>query len=922
MKLNLRLAIGWLLLAGGLGLAAWYLMHRPDHEGGVGGRLAPVDRRPVVLITLDTTRADHLQPYGSTTVETPILQAFAESALLFERAYAVTPITLPSHTSILSGQIPPKTGVRNNGTHYVPEDIETLATVLGGDGYRTAAFVSASVLDSRYGLDRGFDVYDDDLSAGLARFERMVPDRPAEATIAAAMTWLDTLDPGEDFFLWVHLYDPHSAYNPPPPYRDDYRDDLYSGEIAYMDAQIGVLLDHPVLLREDEPIISIIGDHGESLGEHGELTHGGLVYDSTMHVPWLLRIPDGPAGVRMSLPVSQVDLVPTILGSVGVASPSGIDGLDLMAVFAGDDMGGEVLRNRAIYGECYLPFYTYGWSKLQCVRVNHDKYIAAPEPEFYDTRRDPREMTDQIDTRQNTAHDLNRELEVFLEGEGAAEEAATLEIDSTTQEQLRALGYLAVGSGPIEVEGERANPMEMIHLHVGLERARQFMAFNMHQEAIDELNGVLASDPRNLAAMVDLAVSLRVQGQISEAKEIILRALEVDPDYSRLHLMLAQVELLTGHRDQARELVQGVLDRNPRDMDAAIMRASMYLGDGERAQARDLVRGAIERDPEHTVLQAFFAKMIEIPDGELASAETRLKNALERDPFMAEAWMVLGVLQKKQGRVAEAEASFERGLLSSSDDEILHRELGLLLAEQGIADRAQVHLEESIRLGSRLNAEAHVALGALLARQGKLVEATKHYDLVLEQEPRNPGARNNRAIAMISVGRIDDAQSDLELLVADHPDFADAHNNLAMVASLLKQWSKAETHARRATELAPNSADAWSNLGYALEELGRLDEAEQAFRMALRANPSHWRARFNLGSLLARMERYEEAAAELTEVAVSHPVTAEVHLELGDIFVGPLGQPAKARAYYQAFLRLAPQHPRADEIRNLLTTLG
>lgn len=922
MNLNLRLAIGWVLLAGGLGLAVWYLMHRPGSESGAGHRLTPVSRRPIVLVTLDTTRADHLQPYGSETVETPILQAFADGALLFERAYAVTPITLPSHTSILSGKFPPKTGVRNNGIHYVPEDIETLATVLGGEGYRTAAFVSASVLDSRYGLDRGFEVYNDDLSTGLTRYERMVPDRPAEATIAAAMAWLDSLEPGEDYFLWVHLYDPHSAYNPPPPYRDRYRDSLYSGEIAYMDAQIGILLDHPALLSANEPIISIIGDHGESLGEHGELTHGSLIYDSTMWVPWILQIPGGPAGVRMSLPVSQVDLVPTILGSVGAEVPSGVDGLDLMEVFGGDDMGGGILKKRAIYGECYLPFYSYGWAKLNSVRVDHNKLIVAPESELYDTRKDPREMTNQIDTRQNTAHDLDRELEVFLEGEGEAEEAATLEIDSTTQEQLRALGYLAVGSGPIEVEGERANPMEMIHLHVGLERARQFMAFDMHQEAIDELKEVLVYDPNNLAAMVDLAASLKVQGAVEEAKEVLIRALEVDPDYSRLHLMLAQVELMTGHRDQAKELVQGVLDRNPRDIDATMMRASMYLGDGERAAARDLMQEAIERDPENSLMQAYFAKMIEIPDGEVASAEARLLTALERDPFMAEAWLVLGVLQKGQGRVEEAEASFERGLGSSSDDANLHRELGLLLAEQGTADRAKVHLEESIRLGSRMNAEAHVALGALLARQGKLTEATKHYDLVLEEEPRNPGARNNRAIAMISVGRIEDAERDLERLVDDHPDFADAHNNLAMVASLHRQWSKAEMHARRATDLAPNSADAWSNLGYALEELGRFDEAEQAFRRALQVNPSHWRARYNLGSLLAGMERYEEAAAELMEVAASQPGTAEVHLMLGDLLVGPLDQPKRARAHYQAFLRFAPQHPRADEIRNLLTTLG
>jgi arylsulfatase A-like enzyme/tetratricopeptide (TPR) repeat protein len=922
MKFSLRLAIGWILLAGGLGLAAWYLFHRPGDGGSEVGRLAPPERRPVVLITLDTTRADHLEPYGSERVSTPVLQEFSERAMLFERAYAVTPITLPSHTTILTGQVPPKTGVRNNGTHYVPENVETLATVLQSEGYRTGAFISASVLDSRYGLDRGFDVYDDDLSAGLTRHERMVPDRPAGATVGAAAAWLDTIEPGEDFFLWVHLYDPHAAYNPPPPFRDQYRDDLYAGEIAYMDAQIGVLLDHPALQRENEPIVTIIGDHGESLGEHGEQTHGILVYDSTMQVPWMLRIPGVPGGLRMAMPVSQVDLVPTVLGSLGIDAPTDVDGLDLTVVLADETMANQMLLERGIYGECYLPFYTYGWSKLHTVRVGADKLIDAPEPELYDTRRDPREMTNRIETGGNIVHDLDLQLEAFLEGESEAEEAATLEIDSSTQEQLRALGYLAVGSGPIEVEGERASPIDMIHLHVGLERARQFMAFSMYDEAIEELYKVLESDANNLAAMVDLAASLRIVGRIDDARAMMLEALEVDPEYSKLHLMLAQLESLSGRRDRGRELAQGVLEREPRNIEATIMRASIHIMDGERDQARVLLTEALEREPENTRLQAFFARSIEIPLGEVESAEARLVAALDRDPFMAEAWLVLGRMQKEQGRVAEAEASFEQGLVRSPDDANLHRELGLLLAEQGASDRARTHLEESIRLANQMNSEAHVALGALLAQQGRVVEATKHYDLVLEREPRNPGARNNRAIVLIRVGQIDEAERDLEQLVKDHPDYADAHNNLAMVASLRQQWPRAERHARRATEIAPNSADAWSNLGYALTELDRLEEAEQALRKALQVSPNHWRARFNLGSVLRRMGRYEEAAAELTELAASQPRVAEVHLELGDLYAGPLDRPQQARTHYQAVLRIAPQHPRAEEIRALLTTLG
>ncbi|MFB3110558.1 MAG: sulfatase, partial [Gemmatimonadales bacterium] len=237
--------MGLVLLLVGLAAAAYFVLLRGPAPVSELGKLLKRKPRSLVLITVDTTRPDHLEPYGAENVETPRLQRLAREGIVMEKAYAVAPLTLPAHTSILTGLYPPQTGVRNNGTHFVPAELTTLTERLSEEGYRTGAFVSAAVLERRYGLDQGFEIYDDDLSKFRVRNPRIVPERPGEFTVEAARGWLDTLEAEERFFLWVHFFDPHYAYNPPPPYHDDYRANLYGGEIAYMDAQIAELLSHP-----------------------------------------------------------------------------------------------------------------------------------------------------------------------------------------------------------------------------------------------------------------------------------------------------------------------------------------------------------------------------------------------------------------------------------------------------------------------------------------------------------------------------------------------------------------------------------------------------------------------------------------------------------------------------------------------------
>ncbi|MBD3857261.1 MAG: sulfatase [Acidobacteria bacterium] len=370
------------------------------------------DRPSFLLITLDTTRADHLEPYGAENVETPALSELAENGIVFEAEW------------------------------------------LSMAGYRTAAYVSAAVLERRYGLDQGFDVYDDRIRSSTTNFERrMTLERRAGATTDRALAWLDTLGGDEPYFLWVHFYDPHVPYSPPSPWAEEYRDQPYDGEIAYMDSQIGRLLQHP-RVGGDDVMVMAVGDHGESLGEHDESTHGLLVYDSTLRVPWILRLPGGPSGVRINAPISQVDLVPTVMDLLALDPKpdcEGLEGRSLVPILRGEDWTPE----RLLFAETEAPFFSYGWSRLRTVRQGAMKFIDAPVVELYDLGRDPDELQNLAADRTTDVRRLALEIEKWAAQ--ADDVDSTVTVDSETAEQLRALGYIAGDPGRPEGQG-RGNP--------------------------------------------------------------------------------------------------------------------------------------------------------------------------------------------------------------------------------------------------------------------------------------------------------------------------------------------------------------------------------------------------------------------------------------------------------------------------------
>jgi choline-sulfatase len=401
--------------------------------------------RGIVLITLDTTRADRLTPYGLMDVAMPALERLAREGVVFDQASSAAPLTFPAHTSILTGLFPPKHHIRDNADPAVADSITTLPEILRPHGFRTAAFVASTVLDERRGLAQGFDIYH-----GVEGTEHQ---RRADSVIAEAIGWLDQVESSR-FFLWAHLYDPHRPYDAPEPYRSRYPDE-YVAEIAFADAQIGRLietLEHRKLL--DSTIIAVIGDHGESLGEHDERDHGILVYESVLHVPLIVRVP-GLAPRRVESLVRSVDLMPTLLALAGIEPPRG-DGVSLVPLLDG--------RTRDLdleaYSESLYPL-RFGWSALRALRSGWLKVIEAPRPELYDLAKDPFETTNLYDTRRSTADAMLHRLDALAPEEDAEPEAGRA-VPQDLKERLAALGYVGSARGSERRRGSLPDPKDCI----------------------------------------------------------------------------------------------------------------------------------------------------------------------------------------------------------------------------------------------------------------------------------------------------------------------------------------------------------------------------------------------------------------------------------------------------------------------------
>jgi arylsulfatase A-like enzyme/Flp pilus assembly protein TadD len=607
----------------------------------------------VVLVTLDTTRADHLGVYGDRRARTPNLDRLAAGGVVFERAVTVAPLTLPAHASLLTGLYPFAHGVRNNGNFALRADVPTLATALQGAGYRTAAFVSAFVLDRRSGLSRGFDVYDD----------RLDLERRGDATVAAAARWMaDTAADARPFFVWVHLYDPHDPYDPPPPYREAFAGRLYDGEIALDDDAIGTLLARLPAGGRDRTAIAVAGDHGESLGEHGEATHGLFVYESSIRVPMIIAAPTHVApGRRVPALVRTIDLAPTLLEIAGVTPPAGLQGHSLLPLVRGRTPGPP-----DAYSETYFPQLYMNWAALRSIQDGRWKFIDAPVPELYDLANDPRELDNVAPREPARTAALRRAFDGITGGGDGAMAAAR--IDRETAQKLAALGYIGAAAAPPRPSSSRADPKSMVDVFNRLRDANAAIQQRRPADAEAASRAVLQRDPDNAFAAMILARSEMEQGRYREAAGAYRRYAALVPTSADAHHWVAICLSRLGDAAGALAEEDAALTLDPQHAEALDLRGGLLAAGGRTHDAIVSLRAAVDIAPGNVAFRVGLARVL-ISTGSLSEADVQVRQALSLQPENPDALAASGSLLAAQGQHDAARIAFERALARRPDDD-------------------------------------------------------------------------------------------------------------------------------------------------------------------------------------------------------------------------------------------------------------
>jgi choline-sulfatase len=658
------------------------------------GRPAPPN---VLVITIDTLRADHLGCYGFATARTPNIDRLAREGVRVANAAAVAPITLPSHCSIMTGLYPPAHGVRDNGAYSLGEGAVTLAERLKAAGYATQAFVSAIVLDRRYNLKKGFDAYDDDLWAEDQPNLFLIRSRRGTKTAARFLEWLDrwkVAEPRKPFFSWVHIFDPHAPYDPIAADRM-LAITPYDGEIAGADRAVGMLLDG---LRKDHlldnTIVVLTADHGESLGEHGEKTHAIFVYDATIRVPLILRYPRLlPRGKTYTGSVSSVDIVPTLLSALRLPGGRETQGMDLLDALAGRKPPPE--HPQVI--ESLLSEVGFGMAPLAGIRSNGYKFIRAPRPELYNLKTDPRELTNLYSADPRRAAVLDQELErVLAESKRLSIEPADNPMTRESMENLISLGYLTPRRDREAMGG--IDPKDGIFIFNKLEDARHLAQQRQWGKSQRLLHEILDALPGHVSARNVLALTLVRQGRFQEAAKEYQRSLHDDPKQARVLAVLGSLELRAGRLDQAVPLLKAALEVTPGFVEAICNLGFVQALRGDEAGAREWYAKAVATDPlfprTHTLIADLYFE-----HGDWKQALAEYENALRVAADDFQAIIQAGNCERRLGDSAGAERSYRRAEKLRPDSWIPLFNLACLESVAGRRPEAMALLQQAVDRG-------------------------------------------------------------------------------------------------------------------------------------------------------------------------------------------------------------------------------
>jgi arylsulfatase A-like enzyme/predicted negative regulator of RcsB-dependent stress response len=626
---------------------------------------APVRRprspgRPsLILLTLDTTRADHLGSQGVHPGLTPHLDALAARGTRYARAVSPSPLTLPAHCSLLTGLDPPGHGVHDNGTAALPAGLPTLAKALSDRGYATAAFVASRVLDRRFGLERGFGTFDDRMAA-----ERMgeygYPERNAEAVTTAALAWAAGRPRSRPYFLWVHYYDPHAPYAAPGSGVSGTPSARYAAEISYMDREIGRLL-KGLSADGGQTLVAAVGDHGEMLGEHGEAGHGVFLYRASLEVPLIITGPGVPPGTVIPGTVGTRALPSTLLKLSGFAKDSLAFGPSLPGLSVS-----EPVQNGPVYSETWLPATAYGWSPLKALSDDRWRFILAPRPELYDFVADPAEAKNLVSARPAERERMEQAL-ARLDAAGPRVGAPPVKPDAELAESLASLGYHSGASGS---RAGTIDPKDGIGMLAELEQAKQWAREGRAREAVARLDDLVRRSPGNVPFLVRLAVAQSAAGRAEAGLATLKYAVGLNPRLDFLHAHLADAYLEQGRLPEARAEYEVALELNPR-----FARAWLGLGEaagrgGQAGAEVAVLRRAVAAGTDSAFVWTRLAEL-ELDAGKTAAAARAAEEATRLVPELAQPWLVRGNVALKAGRVAEAVTLYDKAIaLGLSDPQL------------------------------------------------------------------------------------------------------------------------------------------------------------------------------------------------------------------------------------------------------------
>ena len=647
----------------------------------------------LLLITIDTIRGDRVG-YVGYDVETPSLDSLAQGGASFMNAVCQVPLTFPSHASILTGTSPLYHQIRNNEDFFLEEDFTTLAELLNNKGYLTAAFISAFVLNSQFGLNQGFDFYDDKYETPEV-LKPYGPQRRAEQVYSSAVSWIEE-NHEKKFFAWVHFFDPHFPYTPPSPFDTKYKSRPYDGEIAYTDIYVGKLIQ---ILKEKnisgKTLIVVVGDHGEDLWQHSEPTHGMFLYETTLKVPLLFNCPEIiPGGVRIKEQVRSIDIFPTVLDVFQIDIPPFCQGISLVPAIEGK----KIKETRKSYAETYYPLLAHGWSAQESIRTDKWKYILSPRSELYDLEEDPEETKNLIAAKPEIVTELGRELEGLKKKFSSSRSLPIKELTPEEKEKLRALGYVGGALPPGSDSKGRPDP----------------------KDKIDTLKKLYAA-----------RTAIR-QGKLEKGERILKELKKENPGNPRVYQSLGKIYQQKEDWAKAIDEFRMAVSLNPRDVDSYFWLSQSYSNRGMMEEAARAAQATLEFRPNH-LLSLLFLAYYHKSTNNITECILYLERALQVAPSNTKVRLDYGDALVLAEEYMRAIGEYQHLLAEMPENPQIYNKLGSVFFYVDDYLKAIEYFEREVSFKG--NANSYFLLGAAYGKLGKYSEAVDNLEKYLAYSP-------------------------------------------------------------------------------------------------------------------------------------------------------------------------------------------